>query len=96
MRNTKQCKTPTQKKRILLASLLLIGMCGVLIAIHLWQHAPVEPQTLSELLDLPEDKLARVDIARMNLLCATGLPITGAGNCCRDKQNLGKGGWKWY
>lgn len=32
------------------------------------------PRTLAELLALPADDLARVDIARMNLLCATGLP----------------------
>ena len=74
MGSAKQRRTLTKKKRILFASLLLIGMCGVLIAIHLWRYAPVEPKTLSELLDLPEEKLARVNIARMNLLCATGLP----------------------
>lgn len=34
----------------------------------------VEPKTLNELLDLPAEKLAEVDIARMNLLCAAGLP----------------------
>ena len=34
----------------------------------------LKPQTLDELLDLPGDQLHRVDIARMNLLCASGLP----------------------
>lgn len=34
----------------------------------------VAPKTLDELLDLPAEQLAQVDIARMNLLCATGLP----------------------
>lgn len=34
----------------------------------------VEPKTLNELLDLPVEQLDQVDIARMNLLCATGLP----------------------
>ncbi|MEM1211439.1 MAG: hypothetical protein AAGI68_03990 [Planctomycetota bacterium] len=34
------------------------------------------PQTLNELLDLPSDQLHRVDIARMNLLCASRLPST--------------------
>ncbi|MEX0652957.1 MAG: hypothetical protein WD534_14215 [Phycisphaeraceae bacterium] len=34
----------------------------------------VEPETLNELLDLPTSALAKVDIARMNLLCATDLP----------------------
>jgi hypothetical protein len=33
-----------------------------------------EPQTLDELLDLGPELLAEVDIARINLLCATGLP----------------------
>ena len=39
--------------------------------------APVnryEPRTLSELLALPPGELGRVDFARMNLLCAQGLP----------------------
>lgn len=49
-------------------------MCVLAIIVHLSRHPTVEPQTLSELLDLPEDKLMRVDIARMNLLCAVDLP----------------------
>ena len=36
----------------------------------------LEPKTLNELLDLPSDQLHRVDIARMNLLCASRLPST--------------------
>ncbi|MFA7237725.1 MAG: transglutaminase family protein [Phycisphaeraceae bacterium] len=32
------------------------------------------PRTLNELLALPADQLGKVDIARINLLCATGLP----------------------
>jgi hypothetical protein len=36
----------------------------------------IEPSTLNELLDLPADQLVHVDIARMNLLCATRLPDT--------------------
>lgn len=43
----------------------------------------VEPQTLNELLDLPVEQLDQVDIARMNLLCATGLP--GAENLDIDQ-----------
>ncbi len=42
----------------------------------------VEPKTLNELLALPVDQLKHVDIARMNLLCASGLPgsdLPGAG-----------------
>ena len=34
----------------------------------------VEPRSLHELLALPVERLASVDIARMNLLCAAGLP----------------------
>ena len=33
-----------------------------------------QPQTLDELLRLSAEELARCEIARMNLLCATGLP----------------------
>ena len=36
----------------------------------------LKPATLNELLALPADELHRVDIARMNLLCAVGLPGT--------------------
>jgi len=74
MKQKRQRKTTITKKHILLASSLLMGICVLALAAHLLRYAPVEPQTLSELLDLQEDKLARVDIARMNLLCATGLP----------------------
>jgi hypothetical protein len=74
MTRKRQRKTTITKKHILLASLLLMGICAVAISVYLLLYAPVEPQTLSELLDLPEAKLARVDTARMNLLCATGLP----------------------
>lgn len=74
MKRKGQRKTTIWKKHILLASLLLMGICVLTLRARPWRHAAVEPQTLSELLDLPEDKLARVDITRMNLLCATGLP----------------------
>lgn len=33
-----------------------------------------KPDSLDELLSLPSEQLAKVDVARMNLLCATGLP----------------------
>lgn len=36
----------------------------------------LEPKTLNDLLDLPNSELHKVDIARMNLLCATRLPAT--------------------
>jgi len=38
--------------------------------------APVAPASLASLLDIAPDGLARVDIARMNLLCAEGLSGT--------------------
>ncbi len=34
----------------------------------------ISPVTLDELLALPSEQLGRVDLARMNLLCASGLP----------------------
>ncbi|NLB68416.1 MAG: hypothetical protein GX804_01845 [Lentisphaerae bacterium] len=70
MKQKRQRKTTITKKHILLASLLLMGICVLAITAHLLRYVPVEPQTLSELLDLPENKLARVDIARLNLFCA--------------------------
>ncbi|MEX0777432.1 MAG: hypothetical protein WD042_17140 [Phycisphaeraceae bacterium] len=36
----------------------------------------LEPRTLNELLELPVERLGEVDIARMNLLCASALPST--------------------
>jgi hypothetical protein len=33
-----------------------------------------EPRTLDEMLAMPPEQLAQIDIARMNLLCAIGLP----------------------
>ena len=74
MKRKRQRNTMVTKKHVLLASLLLMAACVLAVAVHLLRYAPVEPHTLSELLDLREDKLVRVDIARMNLLCATGLP----------------------
>ncbi len=37
-------------------------------------ETPTQARTLDSLLRLPPDELAKVDIAEMNLLCATGLP----------------------
>lgn len=34
----------------------------------------LEPQTLKELLEIPRAALCHVDLGRMNLLCAVGLP----------------------
>lgn len=36
----------------------------------------VEPKTHDEMLALPVEKLGEMDIARVNLLCAAGLPTT--------------------
>jgi len=43
-----------------------------------------EPKTLTELLALPSEEMVKVDIARMNLLCAEGLP--GSENIDVDKM----------
>jgi regulator of sirC expression with transglutaminase-like and TPR domain len=74
MKRKDQLTSAIKKKHILAISVLLTGMCILFSTVHLMRHSTVAPETLSELLNLPEDKLARVDIARMNLLCATGLP----------------------
>ena len=44
------------------------------IAIFAGPEVPEESLTLEELIKLPEDDLAQVDIAAMNLACAVGLP----------------------
>ncbi len=43
----------------------------------------VQPKTLAELLALPPDQLEKVDLARIDLLCAEGLP--GAGDLDLEK-----------
>jgi len=57
------------------ASLLAGVMCFPVAAYG--ERPPVQPRTLEELLRMPPDELARVDIGLMNLLCAEGLPGTG-------------------
>lgn len=37
---------------------------------------PLKPKTLNELITIPADRLHQVDIARVNLLCAEGMPGT--------------------
>jgi hypothetical protein len=61
----------------LFVSGLTVVVAGVLSATTLifipkWSSAA--PNTLQELLALPDRKLSEVDIGRMNLLCASGLP----------------------
>lgn len=68
--------TVVKKKHLVVIGILLVSLCVLTVTVRLWRHAVIEPKTLTELLGLSEDKLARVDIARMNLLCAIGLPNT--------------------
>ena len=44
------------------------------VAVFAGPQVPEESLTLEELIKLPEDDLAQVDIAAMNLACAAGLP----------------------
>ncbi len=74
MKREEQHNAIIKKKHILIAGIMLAGISVLAITIHPLRHTAIEPQTLAELLSLSDDKLARVDIARMNLLCATGLP----------------------
>ena len=50
-----------------------------------------QPQTLDELLRLSAEELGRCEIARMNLLCATGLP--GAENLDVDQDLIQLDAW---
>ncbi len=73
-RNEQHRATVASKKHLVVIGIPLASICVLAVTVHLWRHAASEPKTLTELLCLSEDKLARVDVARMNLLCATGLP----------------------
>ena len=44
------------------------------VALNSGHPAFETPQSIAELLDLPAVELEQCDIARMNLLCAEGLP----------------------
>jgi len=62
---------------IIVAALLGIYLLAVVIrkpATSVLRVEELNPQTLEELLAISEDDLDKVDVARMNLLCATGLP----------------------
>ena len=55
----------------------MVCVCSAVFAVRVY-HTRVtqelKPRTLEELLAIPDEDLGRVDIARMNLLCAQGLP----------------------
>jgi hypothetical protein len=55
----------------------ILSACGIVLIAYQRLHAPLAPGTLKELLALSDKDLGRVDIARMNLLCAEGLPNAG-------------------
>jgi hypothetical protein len=88
---------PKHNRLILAAAVLLIGIATSLAWLHFHQKlqkpnpvAAVEtpsfkqPQNLNELLSLSPTELEHCDIARMNLLCAEGLP--GAENLNVDES----------
>lgn len=77
------------KTQYLLAiSIVLAGLCLALIFVCRQTHAPLEPVTLKELLALSDKDLGRVDVARMNLLCAEGLPNAGSNDVGRSLARL--------
>jgi len=75
-RNVSQKTGITRKTVIVLGVVVLVVACVCLItfAPRTPKTNELKPRTLEELLALPDESLAKVDIARMNLLCATGLP----------------------
>lgn len=56
----------------------VLSACGIVLIAYQRLHAPLAPSTLNELLALSDKDLGRVDVARMNLLCAEGLPNAGS------------------
>lgn len=76
-----------EKWRIFAILAIAIALGAVCFRIHAASSRPPpiplveikrlpEPTSIAELLTLPPEKLARLDIAQMNLLCAEGLPGT--------------------
>jgi hypothetical protein len=66
------------KTTFLVAAMLgFLSACGIALIACQRSNAQLPPGTLKELLALPDKDLGRVDVARMNLLCATGLPNAG-------------------
>ena len=100
----KQRKRGFARRRIYLLLFPLIAAALVAVGTFVWVHSHPQkpgiistaesssfkqPGTLTELLALPTAELEHCDIARLNLLCAEGLP--GAGNCNMDKDLAIKG-----
>ena len=69
----------------------VLSACGIALIAYQRLHAPLTPGTLQELLALSDKDLGRVDIARMNLICAAGLSNAGSNNV---EQSLARiDGW---
>src|SRR5207249_1131644 len=86
-RHVHKTRNPLTSKRLVVA--LAVGIIAALTAVLSHSNRPPKnqkqtassieahpatPKSLAELLGLPQIDLASVDIARMNLLCAQGLP----------------------
>lgn len=88
MKQKKAKPVISRKIAIFLGGMMVMFTCVCLTvfayrAHHIRVTSELKPQTLEELLAIPDKDLGRVDIARMNLLCATGLP--GAENIDVEK-----------
>jgi len=84
----KQAKPVISRKTAIFlgGGVVLACICSAVFAYrayHTQATRELKPRTLEELLFIPDKHLGRVDIARMNLLCATGLP--GAENIDVEK-----------
>jgi len=64
----------TKRQKIIIALGVVVSICVIAFIFSTSKAEELKPQTLEELLSLSDKDLERVDIARMNLLCATGLP----------------------
>lgn len=51
-----------------------IVLFGVVLGREFSREADVLPQTFDEMVQLPDEAIERLDVARINLLCAKGLP----------------------
>jgi len=88
MMKRKQTKPVISRKTAIFlgGGVVLACLCSAVFtyrAYHTQATKELKPRTLEELLAIPDKDLGRVDIARMNLLCATGLP--GAENIDVEK-----------
>ena len=63
-----------RKIAVIFGIVALACVCVIAVLSFASKDKELKPRTLEELLALSDEDLGRVDIARMNLLCATGLP----------------------